>query len=496
MPMTDPAALSIPDLQQYAKGAADATFGLVLDDGSELQSLEVVRRVPGKRLVCCGLLKGQAIYAKFFIGGQAAKYAARDKRGALWLAQEGLATPALLLESRVADQGCEVLLYAAVPARNAEQVWQDMDAGERLALARRLVAEIARHHRAGLLQTDLYLKNFLVDAQAIYTLDGDGIRQLRAFGRQRQQWDNLARLISKFDVDAVPVWLPGLLQQYAVTAGEQLPDIASMQRLIARHWQYEMRQYARKVQRPCTDVHVEQTSRHYLAVNRAKDSQILRQALAAPDGLLDAAGALRLKSGNTCTVAAIEIDQRKMVIKRYNIKNFWHGLGRAWRPSRALVSWANAFRLQVKGIATPTAVAVLERRWLGLRREAYLLTEFVHACDAAEFYADASIDQEAREQVARRIARLFFQLFCLQLEHGDFKATNVLIHDQHPLLIDLDSMRQHRCRKRFERRHVRDLQRFFKNWRADVATCRLLMTAFRAVYTDGRVLDQAGIVVK
>lgn len=495
MSMTDPTAPSIPDLQQYAKGAAAATFGLVLDDGSELQSLEVVRRVPGRRLVCRGLLNGQAIYAKLFIGGQAAKYAARDKRGSIWLAQAGLATPAFLLESRVAEQGCEVLLYAAVPARNVEQILHGLDAGERLALARRLVAEVAMHHCAGLLQTDLYLKNFLADAQAIYTLDGDGIRQLRAFGRQRQQWDNLARLISKFDVDAVPSWLPSLLQQYATTAGEQLPDVGHMQQLIARHWQNEMHQYAKKVQRPCTDVHVEQTSRHYLAVNRPKDSPVLRQSLASPDLLLDAADALRLKSGNTCTVAAVEIDRRNMVIKRYNIKNFWHGMGRAWRPSRAVVSWTNAFRLQLKGIATPTAVAVLERRWLGLRREAYLLTEFVHACDAVEFYADASVGQEAREQVARRIAKLFFQLFCLQLEHGDFKATNVLIHEQHPLLIDLDSMRQHACKKRFERRHVRDLRRFFKNWQADVETSRLMKNAFRAVYTDSRVLDQAGIVV-
>lgn len=494
MPMTNLAAPSIPDLQQYAQGAVAAPFGLVLDDGSILQSLEVVRRVPGKRLVCRGLLNGQAIYAKLFIGGQAGKYAARDKRGSRWLAQARLATPTLLLESGVASQGCEALLYGAIPARNAEQVWQDLDEEGRHALALRLVEEVARHHRAGLLQTDLYLKNFLVDAQAVYTLDGDGIRQLRVFGRQRQQWDNLARLISKFDVDAVAAWLPSLLRQYVAVIGGTASDIDIMQQLIARHWQRDMRQYASKVQRSCTDVAVEEKPWHYLAINRAQDSPGVRQALATPDGLLDATSAVRLKSGNTCTVAAVEIDQRKMVIKRYNIKNFWHGLGRAWRPSRAVVSWSNAFRLQLKGIATPAAVAVLERRWLGLRREAYLLTEFMIARDAAEFYADLTIDREVKERVAQRIARLFFQLFCLQLEHGDFKATNILIRDQHPLLIDLDSMRQHACKKRFERRHARDLQRFFKNWQGDAATSQLLAAAFRAVYADGRVLDQAGIV--
>lgn len=482
-----------PDLLSYANGTLTEPFGLRLDDGSLLQVEAVVRRVPAKRVVGRGVLNGKPVYAKCFIGPRAAQYAARDKRGATWLAEAGLATPALLLESAIVQQGASVLVYEAISASNAEQVWQATPEDQRLPLAMRLVEAVAAHHRAGLLQTDLYLKNFLVDGDAIHTLDGDGIRRLSGLGRRGKRLNNLAVLLSKLDVAPIGAWVPALLQQYASVMNEPPPEFSEMQRRITRFWQQEMQDYARKVQRTCTDVRTLSTATGYIAINRLYDSPGLHAALLAPDALLDGPGISRLKSGNTCTVAATEIDQRKLVIKRYNIKSFWHGLGRAWRPSRAVVSWANAFRLQLKGIATPVAVAVMERRRWGFRQEAYLLTEFVDARDAVEFFADHGMPDTVRSLVAQRIAQLFYQLYCLQLEHGDFKATNLLIQDQKPLLIDLDSMQQHACKRSFLRRHVRDVKRFFRNWRSDLVTRQLLMSAFKTVYTDTRVLQRAGI---
>lgn len=482
-----------PDLQRYSRETLSA-FDLVLDNGGQLQALEVVRRVPGKRVVCRGHWNGRLVYAKLFIGKHAAKYAARDARGARWLATGKIATPALLLEASVASLGCHVLLYAAVAGENAEQVWAGLDADGRHALALRLVEEVAKHHQAGLLQTDLYLKNFLVQGQQIYTLDGDGIRRLRMLGRGCQQRDNLARLLSKIDIVMAQAWLPGLLRHYTsvMEAGGEF-GLGDIQRRIARYWQYDMQQYAEKVRRTCSDVVTWQDSTVYAAINRMDDSPALRAALASPDALFEQEGAQRLKSGNTCTVAAVQIDQRKLVIKRYNIKNFWHGLGRAWRPSRAVRAWSNAYRLQLKGIATPAPVAVIERRAGGLRREAYLLAEYVEARDAVAFFADGTMSVEQRQQVALAIASMFYQLFCLRLEHGDCKASNVLVQGLQPMLIDLDSMWQHACLMYFRHRHARDLRRFMKNWQADTVVHHLLSSAFRAVYTDKDVLDRAGI---
>ena len=124
--------LSVEALERYSRegslGAHDSTpaFELQLGAGDAadtvLQVLEVVRRVPGKRLVCRARWQGQEVFAKCFIGAGASKYAARDSRGVQWLAEAGIATPALLHDGATATGECRVLIYAAIAAANAEQV--------------------------------------------------------------------------------------------------------------------------------------------------------------------------------------------------------------------------------------------------------------------------------------------------------------------------------------------------------------------------------------
>lgn len=512
-------------LARYSRDGVTQPFELVLRAGSAtqpdnvLQVLEVVRRVAGKRLVCRARWQGQNVYAKCFIGAGASKYAARDRRGVDWLAQAGIATPALVHDGEALTGGVRVLIYAAIEAANAEQVYQGLASAQRLKLARALVSVVAQHHAAGLLQTDIYLKNFLVDWSlslqplnleslnletlspglgsantTIYSLDGDGIRRLCPLRQRQQRLNNLARLISKFDVEEVPLWLPELLQCYASALGSQdIPSLQTMQSNIARHKAKELQQYAAKVLRNCSDVRVEQHAHAYIAINRSCDSAAVKIALQAPDAMLNAASSVRLKSGNTCTVAAVEVGKQTLVLKRYNIKSFWHGLGRALRPSRAVHSWSNAYRLLLAGVATPLPVAVLEQRRWGLRQRAFLLTAYTPGPDALEFFADDEGDDVARQQVALAIASMFYRLYLLRLEHGDFKATNLLIVAGKPLLIDLDSMRQHHNADAFKARHVRDLRRFMQNWPSGDASRMMLGQALHQIYAEHDVLAQAGI---
>ena len=185
----------------------------------------------------------------------------------------------------------------------------------------------------------------------------------------------------------------------------------------------------------------------------------------------------------------------KVVVKRYNIKNFWHGLSRALRPTRAAVSWSNAHRLIMYGIATAAPIALLEKRYGIIRRQAYFLAEYIEAPDVDEFFADAKVTDAQKSLVAQNIARMFYKLYLLKIDHGDFKATNMKIVDGKPVLIDLDSMREYRCNWWYSRRHVRDLRRFMRNWQHDVAARNILVAAFRAAYSDTSLLDKAGIVI-
>ncbi len=485
------------DLIQFSRQSTSLPFDLVLDDGSVLTALEIVRRVPDKRLVCKGDWNGKPVFAKLFIGQQAERYAARDAAGVERLLQAHILTPQLLYKgiAQTASGLAWVLIFSAiVDGNNAEEVYEKSILPEKLLLAKKLVEEVAHHHHAGLVQTDLYLKNFLVQGSRIYTLDGDAIKLLPRLFSHRAALGNLAVLLSKFDVLEIQEWLGPLLQVYASIRGWHEPIHAQqMLARITRHRHRTVRAYAeRKVFRQCTDVAVSRSWSHFLALSRNGISKELEHLLLnTPDVLIDKPGQQRLKSGNTCTVSLAEINGRKMVVKRYNIKSFWHRMGRFWRSTRAADSWANAHRLRMYGIATAAPVALLENRFGPLRGKAFFLAEYIQAPNVAVVMRDASVSQEQKQSVARALAEFMYKLLLLQIVHGDLKASNIHIDGSQPVLIDLDSLQEYRCRLRFEASHVRDLKRLLRNWQDQPEAERWLVEALQKVYGDHSLLAKA-----
>lgn len=485
-------------LNQHAAGVEV----LQLNDGSALAELTLVRQVPGKRYVYQARWQGQHVYAKLFVGKNNAYYASRDLTGVQYLMQAGITTPPLLFQGQTLDKQAEVLVFVAIEhAKNAEEAWQNCDDKQRFELAQRLVLTLARHHHAGLIQTDLYFKNFLLQEMNVYTLDGDGIRRLSRVFQKRQRLRNLATLLSKMDV-LNDQWIPLLYQYYCqqLKMAYALADEAAV-RILTRKIRNQMASaYAdKKVFRTCTDVKVSKRFGRFLAVSRDfEQSSVSSQFLDAV--LVDEK--TNLKNGNTCTIAKTLIADRQVVIKRYNIKNAWHGLNRAFRVSRAALSWANAHRLMISDIATPKPLALLEERFGCLRRRTYFLSEYIEAPDAMQFFSQSATPQD-KEKVASNIATLFHRLYLFRYSHGDCKATNIKIVNLAPVLIDLDGMRAHRhgCWSGwwFARKHIKDLQRFMKNWEHDAETTQILKQALRLEYasqdinTADNILIRAGI---
>lgn len=468
---------------------------------------QVIRTIPNRRYVCSGVFNHQAVYAKIFTGKSATAYALRDKAGSELLKQANILTPELLL-AKALDDGVYILIYAAVEnAQNAEDVWRSSDAEIRFLLMQQLLQTVALHHQAGLLQTDLHLKNFLVQKHAgqadlIYTLDGDGIRRLSPWFRQRQQLRNLATLFSKMDV-LDDGWIAEFYACYCAQLGLTSSPVAA-----AKVWQLTQKirnevanGYAdKKVFRNCTDVKVTQNFRQFMAVasgfNLESDAPAcilnsMDQYLRDPQH--------NIKNGNTCTVAKALFASQPVVIKRYNIKSFWHGFNRALRVSRAAKSWANAHRLIISNIATAKPLALLEERFGCLRRRAYYLSAYVEAPDVKQFFASA-IAAGDKEIAAHNVAALFYKFYLLRYSHGDCKATNIKIVNLAPVLIDLDAMQTHFggmfsdfC---FEKKHIKDLQRFMKNWENDMETTNLLKQALQFAYTSEDVYDGDNILIR
>lgn len=472
---------------------------LLLSDHSALSALTLVRQVPNKRYVYRAIWQGQAVYAKVFVGENNARYANRDLNGVQYLLSAKISTPPLLFSGQSHDKKAQVLIFLAIEnAENAEVFWLSSDEQSRFALAKKLVVSVAQHHQAGLIQKDLYFKNFLVQNDKIYTLDGDGIRRLSFLFEKQQRRHNLATLFSKMDV-LDDHWISQLCQCYCEQLGEKYSALVIDELL---HLTQKIRRqvtngYANvKVFRTCSDVKVAKSFELFTAVSNEFDVNDF--SLSTLDlALLDEKS--NLKNGNTCTVTKATVNDHALVIKRYNIKNCWHGINRAFRVSRAATSWANAYRLIISGISTPKPIALIESRFGVFRRRAYFLSEYIDAPDALTYFTQHR-QLPDRVLVAENIATLFYKLYLLKFSHGDCKANNIKIVNGVPMLIDLDSMKAHSIHQFlafwFEKKHIKDLKRLMNNWANDGAVSALLKEAFIKKYAQNGLIGQAHILVR
>ncbi len=433
--------------------------------GATLKCAQLLRHLPGRRVVCAGTFKGCEVVAKLYVDPHRAHaHARREARGVRAMMERGISTPALVHDH--VDPELEVLIFERIAdASPALELWY-RDRNMRARLLEQMVRAVAALHEAGLLQEDLHLGNFLLAHDRLYAIDGDGIRITGSLSRERAL-DNLALLVAQLQPDNDGLF-PAAYRHYAAARGWPADDaqaqafaIRAQTRRAACHDNH----LAHKIFRECTAFSAHTDWRRFMVLDRRYDSPHLRAALADIDRTMS--DGLYLKRGRTSTVSKIRVDETSLVVKRYNIKNFWHGMRRAARPTRAAVSWRNAQRLMLYGLPTPVPVALIERRFGPLRRVSYFVTAFREGESAAAYMARVTPEQAM--PAARRIVALLRQLRRLNLSHGDLKATNLLVCDGEVLLTDLDALVQHRNASAAARAHARDLARFMRNWKEQPA---------------------------
>lgn len=470
----------------------DAAGTIPLANHTFLTELAAVRVLPQRRWVFRAQWSGKDVFAKVFVGAQAEKYAARDAQGARWLAQAGLATPPLLWQGKSADQRASILIYAAItPAENADVCYRSQPSAQAFELLKQLVRTLAAQHAAGLIQTDLHLKNFLVADDQVWSLDGDGIQQARL--TKRRAYRQLAELLSKIRVLDQRAWAAPLLAAYDAARSWQETLTPATLLNWAKHMKArEVERYVtRKIFRTCSDVIWQQTSESAQAVSTAGGLHVTD--LPALEVAMHV-GTI-LKPGNTCTVVHTHLQDQAVVIKRYNIKDWVHGLSRAWRPSRAAASWRNAHRLQYYGMLTPQPLLMYERRHCSMRGRAYFVSAYSPWPDALTFFQQCT-DQALRERVIQQLVTLCYQWYLLKISHGDMKATNLQVTDQGDIVvIDLDSMQQHRRSQMALRAHAKDIRRLLQNWKQDTSLYNALVKSFYLIYQDHTPLRLAGISI-
>lgn len=202
------------------------------------------------------------------------------------------------------------------------------------------------------------------------------------------------------------------------------------------------------------------TFSHHISSLSEFDTPAMRSFFADPDAII-ANSCIKMfknKPNDTSTVALVEQDLRQWVVKRYNIKGFWHGVKRALLPTKARISWNNALLLKKLGIPAIKPVALIERRFGCLKGVAYLIAEYQDGILASDYFAKDSPFADHFEQAIHSLSDLIKQMQKQRVVHDDFKLNNILIVDHAAFLLDLDHMVHFkRSSKKFAAAHQKDL---------------------------------------
>ncbi len=185
------------------------------------------------------------------------------------------------------------------------------------------------------------------------------------------------------------------------------------------------------------------------------DSPAFQAFLAHPENAFKASAGF-FKQGHIRSVVRIEIDNQAYVVKRYRFKNAYYKWIGLFKPSQAAKAWRITHLLQFYQIPTTPPVAIIEKRWGWLRREAYFVTEFLEG-KLLEHMPKTS-QQKYKEQVLAQIDRMH----ALHITHGDLNYRNILLTDDGPVIFDLDTAKTHRFTFIKKKYIAKDYARFFK----------------------------------
>ncbi len=222
---------------------------------------------------------------------------------------------------------------------------------------------------------------------------------------------------------------------------------------------------------------------HYLRDH----SPLIRHILKNPDLALSDPECQIIKSDNTTTVGLIFQDSYKIVIKRYNTKNTWHRLRRTIRRSRAENCWHFTRTLRSLDISVAPAVAWIQEIQVGLKGRSWFVSEFVDGISCLD-HLKRDVPHAKIEKTLGEIVGILCKLRDKHISHGDLKATNILLSDHGPVLIDLDAMRQHKTETTYRQAARKDINRFLRNWQDNpvlLATAQQLLSA-QGFPTDSR----------
>ncbi|UCE99070.1 MAG: protein kinase [Planctomycetota bacterium] len=418
----------------------------------------VLRRIPGKRLVYDALWQDRGVIVKVFSHRiSARRHLKREWRGLSILRERGLNLPEPLFTGKTEDGYLAVVVDKIAGSSTALDVFNEAkDETTRLDLLILVCRELARQHDKGVLQKDLHLGNFLLQADKVFALDAGQMRFFSHSIARKRSISELALLASCLPADDTGS-MTRLCEEYFKVRNWRFGR--ADERLLQRQLSVRRERAVRKGLKKCL-----RTSKRYLRIKSGRYVAVFDKGFCQGtetldfikqiDTLMDK-GAV-LKRGGTSYVSCVGWHGKDIVIKRYNHKGFIHSVRHTIKKSRAHRGWLHGNRLGMLDIATPKPIVYIEQRKGMLVWKSYLVTEYVEGQKLYDFLRDDNVTEQQRLRVVDQMSKLLARLRECKISHSDLKHSNILVTETGLVLTDLDAMKTHRYKCLYEVYHAKD----------------------------------------
>ncbi|MHC4763175.1 MAG: lipopolysaccharide kinase InaA family protein [Planctomycetota bacterium] len=404
-----------------------------------LRCLALLRAISGRRRVYDALWNNREVIVKVFPHKiSAARHLKREWRGLSLLRERGLNAPEPLFFGKTEDSDLAVVMEKIADSSTAIDVFnRATNPAARFNLLILTCKELAKQHSRGVLQKDLHLGNFLLQGEDLFTVDPAQMRFLPRQASRREAIPQLALLASALTEEDVEE-LTTLCEEYAAARSWKFSpaDMAAFWKKLAAHGKRGIKKGLSK----CLDF--------FEKVDFARLLRNLDDLMR--DGQI-------LKDGNTCFVSRINLAGKEIVVKRYNYKGVIHSVRHTLKRSRARRNWLHAHRLVMLNIPTAAPLAFIEKCRLLIVCKSYFITEYIDGRKLCDFLQGDDACEELHLRTVKTVAELLNKLSKHQISHGDMKHSNILITENKPFIIDLDSMTAHKSNWLFNIRRKKDL---------------------------------------
>lgn len=441
---------------------------LLLEDNTVLHLKTILRIMPGKRMVALAEYNQETVVAKIFYSKKnALAHADREKKGADHLQKMKIPSPVIIANLVNAEKTAHILIFNYLhDADNLYTLWQEKHSIDILyPVLKQTVQELATQHVLGVIQHDLHFKNFMISPRKVFTLDGAQLSILPHKLDKEASMRHFALFLSQMGVGFESLQKELFLfytklRGWLIKPHEIHQLFFYIREINHARWQ----RHQRKIFRMSSQFALIQSGCFSGMLDRTRVPAHLRALFNNPEQFFKEMPHDLLKAGRSATVIHVTVADHHWVIKRYNIKHVLHRIKRAFSISRAKKSWYHAQKLALFGVNIPSPIAYIEKKQAGIKAEGYFISEYVDAVSLASLATTQGETLLENRSLINNVAALLKKLRLLEWTHGDLKATNIMIANNEPLLIDFDGAKEHASLTSARHHTLRDWNRFLKNF--------------------------------